>query len=147
VHEAGHAVAAMVRGGEIKSIHVDPKGDILGEVYAEFRHRDWRSLTIFLMAGFWAQHHIADCRYPWGYSAIDQQLWTQTLRANGASKGAEQRCFQSARQIVLDYEAMIVAVAQSLQAGHEKDHVCTLISEMMARDYHGKHKTGARRRH
>jgi hypothetical protein len=147
VHEAGHIVAAHLRGGNIKSVSVEPRGETLGEVYAEFQPNDWRSLTIFYMSGFWAQHHIYGTRYPWTYARFDQAAWERTLREHSATRGAEQRCFRAAEAIVLDHEALILDIAKALQQGQDKDQICHFLSQVYPKGTYGKYKPGAQRRH
>jgi hypothetical protein len=146
-HEAGHIAAAFLRGGTITAVSVEPNDERLGEVVAEFYPKDWRSVTVYCMAGFWAQHHIAECHYPWDYARIDKILWEEILRENRATKGAEQRCFRTAEELVLDNRELILAVAKALQQGQDKDWICRFLLDTYPKESNGRYKARARRRH
>jgi hypothetical protein len=62
-HEAGHAVAALLRGAELTSITIDPTPERAG--YTGFRGKRWDS-QFFTYAGPWAE-----ARSQWTEDSLD----------------------------------------------------------------------------
>jgi hypothetical protein len=114
VHEAGHAVLAHLAGGRITDLWVDRYGEMRGMCCAEFDESNVEGLMLFLMGGFWAQHHIAEYAYPWGPSFIDQHLWTRTMKLHRITKAEKEVLWQQAEQLVLTHRRLIRHTAKRL---------------------------------
>lgn len=113
VHEAGHAVVAHAMCGWVTDIYACPYGGIAGSCAVQVS--SWKELVVFAMAGFWAQHHIADCKYPWSYASLDKVLWQAHLKENKATEETELALWKLSEHLVKRHRRLILRVAKQIK--------------------------------
>jgi len=71
-HEAGHAVAAYVRGGSVDSMTIKPDGDHLGLTVTTLENASDRSFAIY--AGLWAETRLV-----WPLPTLEGECYGRTF--------------------------------------------------------------------
>lgn len=128
VHEAAHAVIAHLQNGQIIKLWVSRCGEWNGECFAEFDGGNVEGLILFLMAGYWAQHHIGQCHFPMHYCSVDQSLWKQAAKDHQISDEQEAALWKKAEELVLQHRRLIRHAAKRLRKGKPGHEVIRFIT-------------------
>jgi hypothetical protein len=143
VHEAGHAVLGALCGGQVVDVTVKPRAIC----YAKFGQQDWRNMVLFLMGGFWAQHHVGRYDYPWDYSALDKQQWQACLAKHHRLDETEDDLFRRAEALILQHRTLVYQVAKALSIGEGFDYIRPLIASTARNTRYEQHPPCPQRRH
>jgi len=116
-------VIAHINEGEITELWVNPNGWRAGGCEAIFLDENAEGLIRFLMAGFWAQHHIADEHYPWESSRFDAENWKRFIRQHELTDEDEDRLWAETEAQVLQHRRLILHTAKRLRKGRSMEKI------------------------
>jgi hypothetical protein len=121
VHEAGHAVAAVVFGWEVVRVCVaDPSGDVAGRCEVLLPEpatpRKW---IAFLLAGAVAEQTLTDRSGPWGDGQDRREAQEAALEAAGGNRTVAAKILadaeEYARELVIAHAAEIRTLAAAVR--------------------------------
>lgn len=132
VHEAGHAVAAIVFGWEVVRVRVaDPHDDVAGRCEVRLPEpatpRKW---LVFLLAGAVAEQTLTDRTGPWGDDQDRRDAKVAALEAAGGNRTVAAKVMadaeERARELVVAHAADVRTLAAAVRdvpgvgLGHEE---------------------------
>jgi hypothetical protein len=126
-------VIAYLQGARLSEISVRQGCGEGGSVFAYFDDGDWRSLVLFMMAGYWAQHYFVRDPRAWSDSSLDQWEWERILKAWEAPPGTEEALFLLCEKLVLRNRRLILKVAHKLQSGAGVEAIKTYLQHAAPR--------------